>query len=85
MALLTKKKGVAMVVLDMPLLDTRNTRDLSGHPHRGYCPAAAFLCRAEGTGKHPAAAGGGIAAAKERGVRFGRPEKEIPGRFFSLR
>ena len=28
--LLTKKKGVAMVVLDMPLLDTRNTRDLTG-------------------------------------------------------
>ena len=43
---LTKEKGIDIVVLDMPLLDTRRGKDLMGTPQR-YCPASAVLCGRE--------------------------------------
>ena len=80
--LLTKKKGVAMVVLDMPLLDTRNTRDLTGTLIADIVlQLLSYVAQKERESIRQRQAEG-IAAAKERGVRFGRPEKEIPGRFF---
>ena len=82
--LLTKKKGVAMVVLDMPLLDTRNTRDLTGTLIADIVlQLLSYVAQKERESIRQRQAEG-IAAAKERGVRFGRPEKEIPGRFFIL-
>lgn len=82
--LLTKKKGVAMVVLDMPLLDTRNTRDLTGTLIADIVlQLLSYVAQKERESIRQRQAEG-IAAAKERGVRFGRPEKEIPGRFFLL-
>ena len=82
--LLTKKKGVAMVVLDMPLLDTRNTRDLTGTLIADIVlQLLSYVAQKERESIRQRQAEG-IAVAKERGVRFGRPEKEIPGRFFLL-
>lgn len=82
--LLTKKKGIAMVVLDMPLLDTRNTRDLTGTLIADIVlQLLSYVAQKERESIRQRQAEG-IAAAKERGVRFGRPEKEIPGRFFLL-
>ena len=82
--LLTKKKGVAMVVLDMPLLDTRNTRDLTGTLIADIVlQLLSYVAQKERESIRQRQAEG-IAAAEERGVRFGRPEKEIPGRFFLL-
>lgn len=82
--LLTKKKGVAMVVLDMPLLDTRNTRDLTGTLIADIVlQLLSYVAQKERESIRQRQAEG-IAAAKERGVRFGRPEKEIPSRFFLL-
>ena len=82
--LLTKKKGVAMVVLDMPLLDTRNTRDLTGTLIADIVlQLLSYVAQKERESIRQRQAEG-IAAAKDRGVRFGRPEKEIPGRFFLL-
>ena len=98
--LITKQMGCFIVVLDMPLLDTRTTRgDLTG----------AFISdivlqllsyvaqverenikqrQAEGTvmeniryGKLDATDEEGIAAAKARGVRFGRPPKQRPDNY----
>lgn len=82
--LLTKKKGVAMVVLDMPLLDTRNTRDLTGTLIADIVLQLLSYVAQKGRESIRQRQAEGIAAAKERGVRFGRPEKEIPGRFFLL-
>ena len=53
--LLTKEKQVDIVVLDMPLLDTRKGRNT----HFGHCFAAAVLCRPDRAGIYPSAAGGG--------------------------
>ena len=84
--IITKEKQADIVVLDMPLLDTRRTgKDLTGTFCSGSCPANPLLCSADGTGKHSSEANGGIAAAKLRGVRFGRPRKPIPERFFRLK
>lgn len=82
--LLTKKKRVAMVVLDMPLLDTRSSRDLTGTLIADIVlQLLSYVAQKERESIRQRQAEG-IAAAKERGVRFGRPEKEIPGRFFLL-
>ena len=84
--LLTKQRSIDIVVLDMPLLDTRST---SGHGVTGKLIAdivlelLSYVAHVERDNIRQRQAEG-IAAAKERGVRFGRPEKEIPGRFFLL-
>ena len=76
--LLTKKKGVAMVVLDMPLLDTRNTRDLTGTLIADIVlQLLSFAAENERVNIRQRQAEG-IAAAKARGVQFGRPRKAIP-------
>ena len=51
--LLTKEKQVAIVVLDMPLLDTRQGRDLTGV----LIAPASELCGPDGAGVQPSAAG----------------------------
>jgi DNA invertase Pin-like site-specific DNA recombinase len=81
---LTKEMGIDVVVIDIPLLDTRIAKDLTGkliadlflqilsylaHSERDYIRQ----CQAEG-----------IKAAKARGIRFGRPEKKLPDDFGEL-
>ena len=78
---LTKDKGIDIVVLDMPLLDTRRGKDLMGTFLSDIVlQVLSFVAENERTNIQQRQAEG-IAAAKARGVRFGRPEKEIPDDF----
>ena len=71
--LITKTKGAAIVVLDMPLLDTRNSRDLTGTLIADIVlQLLSYVAETERNFIHTRQAEG-IAAAKARGVAFGRP------------
>ena len=75
---LTKEKGVDIVVLDMPLLDTRRGKDLVGTFLSDIVlQVLSFVAENERENIRQRQAEG-IAAAKARGVRFGRPEKPLP-------
>jgi len=81
--LLTKEKGVDIVVLDMPLLDTRRGKDLMGTFLSDIVlQVLSFVAENERTNIRQRQAEG-IAAAKARGVRFGRPAKPLPDNFHS--
>ncbi len=78
---LTKDKGVDIVVLDMPLLDTRRGKDLMGTFLADIVlQLLSFVAENERTNIRQRQAEG-IAAAKERGVRFGRPLRQMPENF----
>lgn len=69
--LLTKEKQVAIVVLDMPLLDTRQGRDLTGVLIADIVlQLLSYVAQTEREFNHQRQAEG-IAAAKARGVHFG--------------
>ena len=75
---LTKEKGVDIVVLDMPLLDTRRGKDLVGTFLSDIVlQVLSFVAENERTNIRQRQAEG-IAAAKARGVRFGRPPAPLP-------
>ena len=79
--ILTKEKGVDICVIDMPLLDTRRGKDLVGTFLSDIVlQVLSFVAENERTNIRQRQAEG-IAAAKARGVRFGRPEKPIPADF----
>ena len=79
--LLTKRKGIDIVVLDMPLLDTRRGKDLMGTFLSDIVlQILSFVAENERMNIRQRQAEG-IAAAKARGVRFGRPQIEIPDHF----
>ena len=81
---ITKEKQAAIVVLDMPLLDTRQNRDLTGtliadivlQLHSYVAQTERELIRQRQKE--------GIAAAKARGVRFGREAMAVPESFYPL-
>ena len=76
--LITKTKGAAIVVLDMPLLDTRNSRDLTGTLIADIVlQLLSYVAETERNFIHTRQAEG-IAAAKARGVVFGRPAMQRP-------
>ncbi len=78
---LTKEKGIDIVVLDMPLLDTRRGKDLMGTFLSDIVlQVLSFVAENERTNIRRRQAEG-IAAAKLRGVRFGRPPRPLPERF----
>ncbi len=78
---LTKEIGADICVLDMPLLDTRNGKDLMGTFIADLVlQILSFVAETERANIKKRQAEG-IAAAKEKGVRFGRPQKDIPGGF----
>ena len=80
---LTKEKGIDIVVLDMPLLDTRRGKDLMGTFLSDIVlQVLSFVAENERTNIRQRQAEG-IAAAKARGVRFGRPPKPLPKNFHS--
>ena len=56
---LTKDKNIDIVVLDMPLLDTRRGRDLMGGFPGRHRPAGAVLCGGKRAQQHPPASGRG--------------------------
>lgn len=82
--ILTKTKGIDIVVLDMPLLDTRRGKDLMGTFLSDIVlQVLSFVAENERENIRQRQAEG-IAAAKARGVRFGRPAKELPDNFEAL-
>ena len=79
--ILTKERGVDIAVIDMPLLNTRNGKDLMGTFIADIVlQILSFVAQSERetTRKRQAE---GIAAAKIRGVRFGRPIIKPPDNF----
>ena len=80
---LTKEKKIDIVVLDMPLLDTRRGKDLVGTFLSDIVlQVLSFVAENERTNIHQRQAEG-IAVAKARGVRFGRPPKPLPANYYS--
>lgn len=81
---LTKEKEVDIVVLDMPLLDTRRGKDLMGTFLSDIVlQVLSFVAENERTNIRQRQAEG-IAAAKARGVKFGRPPKPLPDAFYDI-
>ncbi|MCD8323097.1 MAG: recombinase family protein [Oscillospiraceae bacterium] len=79
--ILTKEVGVDICVLDMPLLDTRQCKDLLGTFIADLVlQILSFVAQSERENIKTRQAEG-IEAAKVRGVRFGRPKKEVPDDF----
>ena len=80
--ILTKEIGVDICVLDMPLLDTRNGKDLMGTFISDLVlQVLSFVAENERLTIRQRQAEG-IAAAKARGIRFGRPEVKMTDDFF---
>ena len=80
---LTKERGIDIVVLDMPLLDTRRGKDLMGTFLSDIVlQVLSFVAENERTNIRQRQAEG-IAAAKARGVRFGRPPRPLPDNYHS--
>ena len=82
---ITKEMKAAIVVLDMPLLDTRQKeRSLTGTFIADLVlQILSYVAETEREFNHRRQAEG-IAAAKEKGVRFGRPPKERPEEFAEI-
>jgi DNA invertase Pin-like site-specific DNA recombinase len=81
---ITKDKGVDIVVLDMPLLDTRRGKDLLGTFISDLVlQLLSFVAENERTNIKQRQAEG-IAAAKARGVKFGRPPRPLPANFHTV-
>jgi len=79
--ILTKEKGADICVIDMPLLDTRRGKDLVGtFLSDVVLQVLSFVAENERVNIRRRQAEG-IAAAKARGVRFGRPPRPLPDNF----
>ena len=84
-AFITKDRRAAIVVLDMPLLDTRQGRDLTGTLIADIVlQLLSYVAQTERENIRQRQAEG-IAAAKDRGVRFGAPYRTLPDNFEELR
>lgn len=82
--IITKEKGAAIVVLDMPLLDTRQNRDLTGTLIADIVlQLLSYVAQTEREFIRQRQKEG-IAAAKARGVRFGREPKSPPPEFYPM-
>ena len=80
-AFITKERKAAIVVLDMPLLDTRQGRDLTGTLIADIVlQLLSYVAQTERENIRQRQAEG-IAAARERGVQFGRKEMVLPDNF----
>lgn len=81
---LTKEIGADICVIDMPLLDTRNGKDLMGTFIADLVlQILSFVAQNERENIKKRQAQG-IAAAKAKGVKFGRPEIAVPHNFDSI-
>ena len=79
--ILTREKKVDVAVIDMPLLDTRNGKDLMGTFIADVVlQILSFVAQTERENIKKRQAQG-IAVAKANGVIFGRPRKKIPDNF----
>ena len=75
---ITKEKSADICVIDMPLLDTRRARDLMGTFIADLVLQILSFVAENGRSNIKERQAQGIAAAKARGVRFGRPPKPLP-------
>lgn len=81
---LTKEKQVDIVVLDMPLLDTRKSKDLTGTLIADIVlQLLSYVAQTEREFIRQRQREG-IKAAKAKGVRFGRPKKQKPAEFADI-
>lgn len=79
--IINKEKNVDITVIDMPLLDTTSSKDLLGTFISDIVlQLLSFVAENERNNIRQRQAEG-IAAAKLRGVKFGRPRKSIPENF----
>lgn len=82
--IITKEIGADICVLDMPLLDTRQGKDLMGTFIADLVlQILSFVAQSERENIKKRQEQG-IAAAKAKGVRFGRPEIPVPDNFGKL-
>ena len=82
---ITKKRRAAIVVLDMPLLDTRQGRDLTGTLIADIVlQLLSYVAQTERENIRQRQAEG-IAAAKAKGIRFGPSPRALPESFEELR
>ena len=81
---LTKKRNVAIVVLDMPLLDTRQERDLTGRLISDIVlQLLSYVAETERQNIRQRQAEG-ILAARRRGDPLGRKQMDMPPEFTPL-
>ncbi len=81
---LTREKRVDIVVLDMPLLDTRRGKDLMGAFLSDIVlQVLSFVAENERNDIRQRQKEW-IEAAKQKGVRFGRPQKPLPDNFYQV-
>ena len=82
--IITKEKKADIVVIDMPLLDTRREKNLLGtFISDVVLTLLSYVAENERTNIKQRQAEG-IAAAKARGVKFGRPPLPIPQNFYQM-
>lgn len=82
--LLTKKDGVDICVIDMPLLDTRLYKDLMGTFISDLVLQILSFCAHTERDSIKKRQAEGIAAAKAKGIHMGRPVKTAPGNFDAI-
>ncbi|MDD6134196.1 MAG: recombinase family protein [Selenomonadaceae bacterium] len=81
---LTEERQIDICVIDMPLLDTRRYKDLLGTFISDLVlQVLSFVAESERDNIRKRQAQG-IAAAKAKGIRFGRPEAKMPKNFQQL-
>ena len=82
--IITKEKGADIVVIDMPILDTRREKNLLGTFISDIILALlSYVAENERTNIRQRQAEG-IAAAKLKGIKFGRPPIPLPDNFHKL-
>ena len=82
--ILTKEKGIEICVLDMPLLDTRQGKDLMGTFIADLVLQILYFVAESERANIRKRQAEGIIAAKARGVKFGRPALPLPDNFYEV-
>lgn len=82
--IITKEKGADIVVIDMPILDTRKEKSLLGTLISDIILALLSYCATLEFDNIHQRQREGIAAARARGVQFGRPPAPLPKNFYEV-
>ena len=82
--IITKEKEADIVVIDMPILDTRREKNLLGTLISDIVLALLSYAAENERANIRQRQAEGIAAAKARGVKFGRPEIIVPDNFYEI-
>ncbi len=82
--IITKEKEADIVVIDMPILDTRREKNLLGTFISDIVLALLSYVAENERANIRQRQAEGIAAAKARGVKFGRPKVMVPDNFYEM-